>query len=289
MTSTSVRDERRGGARRRFQVHQPLLYLLLGLAALVFAGPLYWLFSSSVKLPSEIYQFPPVWLPRTLHFENFGEAWRTAPFANFFVNSAIVTAAGAAIKLMNATLTAYAFTFLRFPFKNLLFLLLLGALMVPNNVTLVVNYITVAELGWLNTYLGLIIPSSGSIFGMFLLRQYMLTLPGDIIEAARVDGAGHMRILWRVVLPMCRPMLVTVGLIAMVDMWNDFIWPLIVTNTADMRTLPIGLLLLRSQEGAEDWGPIMAGTVMVATPMLVLFLAAQRQIVAGLTAGAVKN
>ncbi len=266
-----------------------ILYVLLGFAALIFVGPLYWLFSSALKSNPEIYRFPPAWLPETPRFDNFSAAWNAAPFGNFFINSLIVTSVGAAIKLVNATLTAYAFTFLRFPFKNLLFLLLLAALMVPNNVTLIVNYITVSNLGWINTHLGLILPSAGSIFGMFLLRQYMMTLPYDVFEAARVDGAGNLRIMWQVILPMCKPMLVTVGLIAIVDMWNDFIWPLIVTNTVDMRTLPIGLLYLRTQEGYANWGAIMAGTVMVALPMLILFLIAQRHIVAGLTRGAVKG
>jgi multiple sugar transport system permease protein/sn-glycerol 3-phosphate transport system permease protein len=270
-------------------VRRVLLYAALVAVALLFIGPLYWLFSSALKEPGNIYQYPPHWVPLRPHVENFAEAWRAAPFGNFFMNSLIVTAGGAAIKLVNATLTAYAFVFLRFPFKNVLFLVMLGALMVPNNVTLIVNYITVSNLGWVNTYLGLIIPSAGSIFGMFLLRQYMMTLPRDIIEAAKVDGAGHIRTLWQVVLPMCKPMLVTVGIIAIVDMWNDFIWPLIVTNTVEMRTLPIGLLYLRTTEGYSNWGAIMAGTVMVALPMLILFLFAQRHIVRGLTGGAVKG
>jgi multiple sugar transport system permease protein/sn-glycerol 3-phosphate transport system permease protein len=124
---------------------------------------------------------------------------------------------------------------------------------------------------------------------MFLLRQYMMTLPRDIIDAARVDGAGHLRVMWQIVLPMCKPMLVTVGIIAIVDMWNDFIWPLIITNTEDMRTLPIGLLYLKNTEGLDDWGAIMAGTVMVALPMLILFLFAQRHIVRGLVGGAIKG
>nr|WP_205856692.1 carbohydrate ABC transporter permease [Phytoactinopolyspora endophytica] len=283
------RRQKSRGANDAPMMQRVLLYVALGFVALLFVGPLYWLFSSALKEPSEIYSFPPNWLPSSAHLENFSEAWNAAPFANFFTNSLIVTASGALIKLVNATLTAYAFVFLRFPFKNLIFLVMLGALMVPNNVTLIVNYITVSNLGWVNTYLGLIIPSAGSIFGMFLLRQYMLTLPGDIVEAARVDGAGHMRIMWQVVLPMCKPMLVTVGIIAVVDMWNDFIWPLIVTNTVEMRTLPIGLLYLRTTEGYSNWGAIMAGTVMVALPMLILFLFAQRQIARGLTGGAVKG
>jgi len=270
-------------------VRRVLLYAALAVAALAFLVPLYWLFSSAVKDNSQIYQYPPQWLPRPPQTGNFQAAWQAAPFGDFLTNSLIVTSAGAAIKLINATLTAYAFVFLRFPAKNLVFLLMLGALMVPNNVTLIVNYITVANLGWINSYLGLILPSAGSIFGMFLLRQYMMTLPAEITEAAKVDGAGHLRTLAQIVLPMCKPMIVTVAVIAVVDMWNDFIWPLIVTNTTDMRTLPIGLLYLRSTEGYTNWGAIMAGTVIVALPMLILFLFTQRHITRGLTAGAVKG
>ncbi|HIZ34563.1 MAG TPA: carbohydrate ABC transporter permease [Candidatus Ruania gallistercoris] len=280
---------RRGGPMRDSTLRKILLYVALAVAGATFLVPIYWLFSSAVKDNGSIYQYPPDWFPWPMILENFGEAWRAAPFDHFLVNSLIVTAAGATLKLLNATFTAYAFTHLRFPMKNLLFLFMLGSLMVPNNVTLIVNYITVANLGWINTYMGLILPSAGSIFGMFLLRQYMMTLPREINEAAKVDGAGHLRMLFQVVLPMCKPMLVTVGVIAVVDMWNDFIWPLIVTNTVEMRTLPIGLLYLRSTEGYQNWGAIMAGTVIVAVPMLILFLFTQRHIARGLTAGAVKG
>ncbi|ACQ79763.1 binding-protein-dependent transport systems inner membrane component [Beutenbergia cavernae DSM 12333] len=280
---------RRRGAMTDSRLRRVLLYAALVVAGLTFLVPVYWLFSSAVKENSDIYQYPPQWLPWPPVIENFGDAWAAAPFNHFLVNSLIVTVVGASIKLVNASLTAYAFVYLRFPAKNLVFLLMLGSLMVPGNVTLIVNYITMANLGWINTYLGLILPSAGSVFGMFLLRQYMLTLPSDITEAAAVDGAGHMRKLFQIVLPMCKPMLVTVGVIAVVDMWNDFIWPLIVTNTVEMRTLPIGLLYLRSAEGYNDWGAIMAGTVIVALPMLVLFLFTQRHIARGLTAGAVKG
>jgi ABC-type glycerol-3-phosphate transport system permease component len=266
-----------------------LLYVLLVLVALVFLGPLYWLGSSALKASGDIYRYPPAWIPARPKLSNFSHAWHAAPFERYFINSLIVTGAGAAIKIVNATCTAYAFTFLRFPLKRVIFVLILGTLMVPGNVTLIVNYLTMSDLGWVNSYLGLIIPSAGSAFGTFLLRQHMLTLPNEVMEAARVDGAGHLRILWQMVVPMSRPMLVTVTIIAVVDMWNEFIWPLIITNTADMRTLPIGLLQLKSDEGYNDWGAIMAGTTMVALPILLLFLITQRYIVAGLTSGAVKG
>lgn len=266
-----------------------MLYAALVVVTVVFLGPLYWLLSSTVKASGDIYRYPTNWLPTDLHFENFSQAWDAAPFGDFFINSLIVTVVGAAIKLFNATATAFAFTFLRFPFKRVLFLLILGTLMVPGNVTLLVNYLTASNLGWINTYAGIIIPSAGSAFGTFLLRQHMLTLPREVLEAARVDGAGHLRILWQIVIPMSRPMLVTVGIIAVVEVWNEFIWPLIITNTNDMRTLPIGLLFLKSEEGYNNWGAIMAGTTMVALPVLLLFLVTQRYIVAGLTSGAVKG
>ncbi|MFC5236911.1 carbohydrate ABC transporter permease [Pseudonocardia zijingensis] len=262
--------------------------LLVGVAA-VFLGPLYWLVATSFKAPDEIYQFPPVWWPTEFTWENFGLAWEAAPFDRFFLNSTIATVAGTALKVTNAVLTAYAFVYLRFPFKNVLFLGILGAMMVPGHVTLLPNYLTVATLGWINTYAGLIIPGIGSAFATFLMRQHLLTLPREVTDAASVDGAGHWRTLWQVVLPMSRPMLATVLVITAVEEWNNFVWPLIVTNTAEMRTLPIGLLFLKDEEGLSNWGTIMAGTLIVLAPMLVIFFVAQRWIVGGITAGAVKG
>jgi ABC-type glycerol-3-phosphate transport system permease component len=262
--------------------------LLLGVAA-VFLGPLYWLLATALKAPDEIYQFPPAWWPSALTWENFRLAWEAAPFDRFFLNSTVATVAGTGLKVVNAVLTAYAFVHLRFPFKNVLFLAILGAMMVPGHVTLLPNYLTVASLGWINTYAGLIVPGIGSAFATFLMRQHFLTLPREVTDAASVDGAGHLRTLWQVVLPMSRPMLVTVVVITAVEEWNNFVWPLIVTNTAEMRTLPIGLLLLKDQEGPANWGTTMAGTTFVLVPMLLIFFVAQRWIVGGITAGAVKG
>jgi multiple sugar transport system permease protein/sn-glycerol 3-phosphate transport system permease protein len=166
---------------------------------------------------------------------------------------------------------------------------MLGALMVPGHVTLLANYLTVANLGWINTYAGLIVPGMGSVFGTFLLRQHMLTIPREVTDAAKVDGAGPVRTLVQIVVPMSRPVLVTVGVIAMIEEWNNFIWPLIVTNTAEMRTLPIGLLFLKNDEGFTNWGTIMAGTTMVVLPILLIFFIAQGHIVKGLAQGAVKG
>ncbi|GAA5135208.1 carbohydrate ABC transporter permease [Pseudonocardia adelaidensis] len=262
--------------------------VLVGVAA-VFLGPLYWLLTTSLKAADEIYQAPPEWWPSALTWENFGLAWHAAPFDMFFLNSTVTTVAGTALKVANAVLTAYAFVYLRFPFKNVLFMGVLGAMMVPGHVTLLPNYLTVASLGWINTYAGLIIPGIGSAFATFLMRQHFLTLPREVTDAASADGAGHLRTLWQVVLPMSRPMLITVLVITAVEEWNQFVWPLIVTNTVEMRTLPVGLLLLKDQEGPTNWGTIMAGTALVLAPMLLIFFVAQRWIVGGITAGAVKG
>ncbi|MBE1490942.1 carbohydrate ABC transporter permease [Plantactinospora soyae] len=265
------------------------LYALLALVGVTMVGPLYWLFTSSLKQSGDIYTFPPVWWPGDLRWGNYAEAWRAAPFGQFYLNSLITTGSGALLEVANAVLTAYAFVFLRFPAKRVLFAALLGALMVPGHVTLLANYLTVADLGWINTYQGIVIPGAASAFGAFLLRQHMLTIPIEIIEAARADGAGHLRILFRVVLPLSRPMLITVAIVSLVSKWNDFIWPLIVTNTETMRTLPVGLLMLKDADGYVNWGSVMAATVFVVLPVLAVFFVAQRQIVAGLTQGAVKG
>lgn len=265
------------------------LYLLVAATFAVFAIPLYWLFSSALKPEGEIYTFPLTWLPSTLDWGNFVDAWTAAPFGAFLVNSLITTGVGTTLEIGVALLSAYAFAYVRFRGKMLVFALMVGSLMLPGHITLLVNYITISNLGWLNTYQGLILPGIGSAFAMFLLYQQMRQVPSELIDAATVDGAGHLRRMVTVVLPICRSMILTATLIVLISKWNDFVWPLIVTSTADMRTLPIGLMFLRSQEGYDSWGPVMAGTVIVAAPMLVVFFLAQRRIIGGLTAGALKG
>jgi sn-glycerol 3-phosphate transport system permease protein len=264
-------------------------YILLIVTALIFVVPLFWVFSASLKDLREIYTFPPVWIPTEPKFSNYSEAWDSAPFGRFYLNTIITTFFGVALEVVNAVLTAYALVFLRFPGKNLVFIVMLAALMVPIHVTILPNFLTIASLGWVNTYQGIILPGASVAFGAFLLRQHFLTLPREIPEAARLDGASHLQILWYVILPISRPMLVTVALVSVVTKWNDFLWPLISTNSENMRTLPIGLSYLFSAEGASQWGLIMAATIFVIVPVLLLFLRWQKHIVSGLTSGATKG
>ena len=264
-------------------------YILLIVTALIFVVPLFWVFSASLKDLREIYTVPPVWIPTEPKFSNYSEAWDSAPFGRFYLNTIITTFFGVALEVVNAVLTAYALVFLRFPGKNLVFIVMLAALMVPIHVTILPNFLTIASLGWVNTYQGIILPGASVAFGAFLLRQHFLTLPREIPEAARLDGASHLQILWYVILPISRPMLVTVALVSVVTKWNDFLWPLISTNSENMRTLPIGLSYLFSAEGASQWGLIMAATIFVIVPVLLLFLRWQKHIVSGLTSGATKG
>ncbi|MCB8914066.1 carbohydrate ABC transporter permease [Rhodococcus rhodochrous] len=274
---------------RKFRIRSVGGMLGLTVVGIVFLLPFYWMFSSAFKPEGEIYRWPLQWIPSTIVFDHFARAWEAVPFAQFFINSLIVTAAGSTLKVLLAVFSAYAFAFLRFPGKKIVFLAVLGALMVPGHVTLLINYMTIGNLGLINTYAGIFLPGLASAFGTFLLRQHFLALPKEVLEAAELDGCGHVRRLVYFVLPISKPAVVTVALIAVIDEWNDFIWPLLVTNTLQARTLPIGLMFLKETEGVDQWGPIMAGTVLVILPMLLLFLIAQRYIVAGLAGAAVRR
>ncbi|MGC0250348.1 carbohydrate ABC transporter permease [Pseudactinotalea sp. Z1748] len=287
-TPRRPRRSRPRGAKRPLPV-TILFYALLAVVLAIFVVPVYWLFSSAIKPEWEIYTYPLQWIPTTFEWENFVRAWNAVPFDRFFVNSLIVTTVGTTLEISVAVLSAYAFVFVLFRFKTPLFLFMVGSMMLPGHITLLVNYMTMGNLGWINTYQGLILPGIGSAFAMFLLYQQMRQVPSELVDAAMVDGAGHLRRMRSVVLPICTPMLLTCTLIVLIAKWNEFVWPLIITTTSTMRTLPIGLLFLRSEEGYTNWGSIMAGTLMVALPMLLIFFLAQKRIIGGLTSGALKG
>jgi sn-glycerol 3-phosphate transport system permease protein len=288
MANLSIKDQQR--------LNQAAGYLAMAVTVLVIGLPVWWMLSGSLKNSQEIYTFPPEWIPRNPRWSNFREAWQSAPFDRFYVNSIITTVGGSALEVTNATLSAYALAYLRFPFKNVVFVMLLAALMIPSQVTVLPNYVffgsTVYDLigeSWVNTYQAIILPGASVAFGTFLMRQSFLGLPREVLDAAKVDGAGHLRTLWDVVLPMARPVIVTFGLISVVTKWNDYLWPLVITQTEDMRTLTVGISSFYDLEGNTDWGLVMAATLFVIAPLLVVFVFAQRFIIEGLTAGATKG
>ncbi|MGD7705875.1 carbohydrate ABC transporter permease [Microlunatus sp. Y2014] len=263
-------------------------YLPLLLTVLVVFLPLLWMALSSFKQPSEITTLTPQLLPQQPTGENYAEVLDRVPLLLFFRNSLIVTVIGSTVKVVLALMTAYALVFIRFPFKNVIFVLILVALMVPPQVSMLPNYLTISSLGGRNTLWGIILPGLGTAFGTFLLRQHFKTLPPSLLEAAEMDGAGHWRRLWQIVLPVSAPTVATVALVTIVGEWNDYLWPLVITDNPETMTLPVGLSLLQTLESnTGSYGILMAGAVMVILPVLIVFALLQRHIVAGLTQGSV--
>jgi len=262
-------------------------YLTMAFATVVLGLPLVWLLLASLKTPEELYQVPLQWLPGSPSLDNYAQAASAVPLGRLLANSIGLTVVGAGLKVALGLACAYALVFLDFPFKKLVFGLVIATLMIPPQITIIPNYTLVASLGWLNTYQGILVPGLASAFGTFLFRQHFLTLPASILEAAELDGAGHWRTLWRFVVPMSTPTLAAVALVSVVTEWNDYLWPFLVVDHAEKMTLPVGLTLLQNTDGMSNWGVLLAATVVVTLPILLVFLILQRRLVAGLTAGAV--
>lgn len=251
--------------------------------------PLYFIVVTSLKTPPDIYRDPITWWPSPLAPENYAYVGDQVNFGKYFRNSVIITTILTVVEVVLGIMTAYALAFLRFPGRNVLFMVVVASLMVPNQITIISNYALVAQLGWRNTFVGIIVPLAGVAFGAFLMRNHFLSLPKEIIEAARMDGAGFGRLLFRVVLPMSWPTVVAFTLITIVTEWNQYLWPFLMSDTDKVAPLPIGLTFLQNNEGLTNWGPVMAGTVLASAPILVVFLILQKQMIKGLTAGAVKG
>lgn len=264
-------------------------YAGMVLVVLVVAVPLFWIVITSLKERGDIYVRPAQWFPSPSTTGNYSDVTTRIPFTDYFRNSVVITAVLSASKIVLGVLSAYALSLLRFPGRGIVFLVVIAALMVPNQITVISNYALVAQLGWRNTFQGIIIPLAGVAFGTFLMRNQFLNLPTEIIEAARLDGAGPLKLLWRVVLPMSWPTLVAFALITVVNEWNEYLWPFLMSDDQRTAPLPVGLTLLQNNDGVTNWGPVMAGTVLAMLPVLVLFLVLQRQMIKGLTAGAVKS
>ena len=264
-------------------------YLALLLVILVVALPLYWILVSSLKERPDIYTVPVTWVPDPAIFGNYSSVGTGVDFTRYLRNSVIITSTLTLIEVTLGVLSAFALAFLRFPGRTLVLLFVIGSLMVPNQITVISNYALVSQLGWRNTFTGMIVPLAGVAFGTFLMRNHFLSLPSEIIEAAEMDAAGPLKMLWRVVLPMSWPTLIAFTLITIVTEWNQYLWPLLMADDASVAPLPVGLAQLQDTAGLTNWGPVMAGTVLTMLPILIVFLLLQRHMIKGLTAGAVKG
>lgn len=279
----------RARIRRRERWIQLLGYLAMAAVLVIIGLPLLWIVLTSFKERSDIYTQPATWWPHPFHPQNYTEATRSVPFWINLRNSIIITSVLATVKFVLGVLSAYGLVFLRFPGKSAVFLLIIAALMVPNQITVISNYALVSQLGWRNTFAGIIVPLAGVAFGTFLMRNHFLSIPAEIIEAARMDGAGNWRLLWRVVLPVSGPTMVAFGIILVVNEWNEYLWPFLMSDDSSVAPLPVGLTQLQNNDGVTNWGPVMAGTVLAMLPVLVVFLLLQRHMIKGLTSGAVKG
>lgn len=274
---------------RRSVTGQILGYIALVLAMAMILVPLYFIVLTSLKTRPDIYHKPITWLAHPVAPENYTYISEAVPFGMYFRNSVIITGVLTVAKVTLGVLSAYALSFVKFPGRNVVFLVIVAALMVPNQITVISNYALVAQWGWRNTLIGVILPLSGVAFGTFLMRNHFLSLPKEVIESARMDGTGFFRMLFRVVLPMSWPTVVAFTLITIVNEWNEYLWPFLIADTADVAPLPVGLTLLKENEGLTNWGPVMAGTVACSVPVLIIFILLQKRMIKGLTAGAVKG
>lgn len=266
----------------RYTLGSWLLALFLLPTALLMLMPFIWMVATSLKDTGAVFEYPPSFLPRPLVWENYRDIFEVLPFARFFLNSLFVASAVTLLQLVTCSMAAYAFARLRFPGRDALFLGYLGTLMIPAQVVIIPNFILLRYLGWIDSYQALILPAAFSAFGTFLLRQYFLTIPRELEDAAVVDGASHVQIYWRVILPLSGPALSALAIFTFLFNWNSFLYPLVVTNSTAMSTLTVGLNTLQGQYNTA-WTLLMAGSVIALLPVLTVFVFAQRYFIKGIT------
>ena len=279
----------------RLDTSRLVLTVALVTLALLWLVPVVWVLVTSLKLSENIVKLPPEWIPWPATAGHYHEVLfsssRTARIGRAFVNSLVVSIGTVILVVTTAAMAAYPLARMRFPGRDLVFVILVGSLMIPNAVVLVPQYVLTQQLGWLSTYQGMIVPEAATTFafGVFLLRQFFVTMPGDLEDAARIDGANAWQVFWRIVLPLSQPVLAALAIFSFRSAWNDFLWPLIAVNKPEMFPLPVALALLRSAYAAESYGPIMAGAILSAIPLLVVFIVANRRIVEGVRLSGMKG
>jgi len=264
------------------------LYLLLAVAVVVVVAPFAWMVLGSVKTNAELRQVPPTWWPASPTMDNYTELFARLSFGQYFFNSTIVAVVVTAGNLLFCSMVGYALGMLEFRGRKLLFALILGTLMIPGVVTFVPLFVLVANAGLVNTLPGLFLPFLVAPFGVFLMRQYILGLPRDLLDAARVDGAGELRIFGQVILPMLGPALATLGILTFLGSWNNFLWPLVVAQSEDKYTLPVALALYSTGQNQTQYGLLLAGATVVVLPVLLVFLVFQRRFIQGIATTGLK-
>ena len=294
-------QRRREVTARKRAAAKLLFHIFLALGAITMILPFLWMLSTSVKPESQIFASP-TWIPKVWKWSNYSAAMEAAPFARYFANTVLYSVVITLSNLFLCSIAAYAFARLRFRGKNVLFVLVLATMMIPGQVTMVPVFIMLKHWplmggnnflgdgghGLLNSYTGLILPGAVGAFGIFLLRQFFLTLPRELEDAARIDGCSEFGIYWRIILPLSTPALATLGIFTFTAAWNEFLWPLLITSKDSMKTLQLGLQIFQTQYTTR-WDLLMAGTVIITIPVLILFLAGQRYFTRGIAMSGIKG
>lgn len=262
-------------------------HAVLILGALLVLVPFLWMITTSLETRAQTYTNASL-LPMSWHWENFAIAWQAAPFGRYYLNSLVMSVGIVGGHLVLDALAAYAFARLRFPLKNGIFIVLLAALMVPNFVTIIPAYTIVADLHWIDSYLGLIVPRLADVFGIILLRQFFASIPEELDDDARIDGCSRVATFLRIIVPLSRPAFATLAIFSFLFAWNDFLWPLLVTNSDELRTVQIGLSAFVGRYGTS-WNYLMAGTLTATLPSIVVFMVFQRFLVRGIAMSGLKD
>lgn len=265
-----------------------VIHLLLVAGAAIVLLPVVWMVLSSLKQEKEIFLIPVRWFPAKLQFSNYVQAFRYAPFDKYYRNSAIVATTVTFATVLLSSWMGYGFAKFNFPGKNISFVLVLSTMMIPFQVIMIPLYLIVRDFGWLDSYLGLIAPGALTAFGVFLMRQFTITLPNDYIDAARIDGCGELGIWWSIVVPLTKPALSALTIFTFLGSWNELLWPLIITTKTDLRTIPLGLASFESEYGTS-YALLMAASVTASIPVLIVFLLFQRQFMQGIVMSGLKG
>ncbi|WP_112310480.1 carbohydrate ABC transporter permease [Pseudogemmobacter bohemicus] len=264
-----------------------LVLAVLLLVAVVALLPFYWMLSSSLRMPDQMFANPVQWIPNPINWASYPEAWGAQNFGRYFFNSSVVAVLITLGNLLFCSLAAYSLTKFRFRGRHLSFMLILSTMMLPLEITMVPLFLIVNSFGWTNSYQGLVVPFLVEGFGVFLMRQYMLSIPTDVIEAARIDGASELRIFWMIVMPLCKPALVALAIFTFREAWDLYIWPLVIITDDALRTLPLGISLFMSGYGTA-WDQVMAIAVLGTLPMALLFFFLQRAFIQGIAGTGLK-
>lgn len=285
-TATTIRTRK---GQMRWLTERSILHFLLVLLSLSYLIPFAWLVSTSLKPNDQIFTWPPIWVPSPATFEHYQRDMFIIPFWTFLRNTVILALLNVVGTVISCSLVAYGVSRINWVGRNALFAILLGTIMIPGQVTIVPLFITFKNLGWLNTYMPLVVPAFlGNAFSIFLLRQFFMTIPQELSDAARMDGASEWGIYSKVILPLAKPALATVGLFTFMGVWNDFLGPLIYLKDQDLYTMAIGLAMFKGQYGNE-WGGLMAASTVMTLPLIVLFFFTQRTFIQGITLTGIKG